>query len=122
MDNNRSAGWLKALLFFSMTALASQAQALVTYDGTDGVGANIYNGLTYSANPTSPSAAPCADCHNSTYGQTPYLNDWTAVESYGTPNTTGYYDGSCAYDGGGITISGFNYMARRVACGQMPAD
>ncbi|MDF1821777.1 MAG: Ig-like domain-containing protein [Alcanivoracaceae bacterium] len=120
MDNNRSAGWLQALLFIGLSGYAALAHATVTYEGTDGVGANIFQGKTYSNTPASGSA--CADCHNSVYGQTPYLDTWSSVSSYGSPTTTGYYDGSCAYDGGGISITGFNYMARRVSCDQMPAD
>ena len=117
MDFLKAARWL---FIGGLLAIAGQVGADVTFEGTDGVGASIFFGETYSNN--AASGIECAGCHNSSYGQTPYLDTWSAVNSYGSSTVISIYDASCNFYGAGISMSGFNYMARRVACQHMPAD
>ncbi len=54
----------------SQTSLAV-GSAVRTYNGTDGM-ANVFFG---------PSGEGCTDCHNSSYGQTPYWNNYATINN-----------------------------------------
>lgn len=86
------------------------AAAAVTYEGTDGVAANVFNSAVYSS-------LACTDCHSTAGATTPNLENWTNVNSYGGSSTADYGCGTVS----GAAIGGFAYMDKRVACGEMPS-
>lgn len=90
--------------------LATSLPAAVTYEGSDGVAARVFNSASFSS-------LACTDCHSSAGLTSPFLSNWTEVSSYGGGNTSDFACGTVS----GAAISGFNYMAKRVACGEMPS-
>ena len=107
MDFLRTAGALSALLL----TLSSSLSATVTYEGTNGVAATVFNAASYSS-------LACAGCHSAAGAQLPYLDSWTNVNAYGGSVDS---DFSCVTGYDGRAVSGFNYMANRVSCGEMPS-
>jgi hypothetical protein len=107
MDFLRTAGALSALLL----TLSSSLSATVTYEGTNGVAATVFNAASYSS-------LACTSCHSVAGLQTPYLESWTDISTYGASNTS---DFSCVTGYDGRAVTGFNYMANRVSCGEMPS-
>ena len=99
--------WPAALLMLAVLPAVSLA---VTYEGSDGVAAQVFNGASFSS-------LACTDCHSAAGLQAPFLSNWTEVNSYGAANTSDFGCGTVS----GAAISGFNYMAKRVACGEMPS-
>ena len=109
MDNTRAAGRLIPAIIIALAGWAGSATAAVTYEGTDGVAATVFDAASYSS-------LACTDCHTSGV-TTPYFDSWTDVSSYGASSTS---DWACGTGSGGA-ITGFNYMAKRVGCGEMPS-
>lgn len=111
MDVLRTGAGLLTLLL--ITSFSSHASAAVTYEGTNGVRATVFNGTTYST-------LTCVSCHAATADipQVPYLDSWTNVNAYGLTTTA---DFSCVTGYDGRSVSGHNYMANRVSCGEMPS-
>ena len=106
MDFLRTAGALSALLL----TLSSGLSATVTYEGTNGVAATVFNAASYSS-------LACVGCHSAAGLTSPYLESWADVSSYGGSATSDYACGTVS----GAAITGFNYMAKRVDCGEMPS-
>ena len=107
MDVFRSAGALAALLL----SLSSSLSATVTYEGTNGVAATVFNSASYSS-------LACVGCHSAAGLQTPHFENWTDISTYGASVTS---DFSCVTGYDGRAVTGFNYMANRVSCGEMPS-
>lgn len=107
MDFLRTAGPLSALLL----TLSSNLSATVTYEGTNGVAATVFNAASYST-------LNCTSCHSVAGLQVPYLENWTDISTYGASGTS---DFSCVTGYDGRAVTGFNYMANRVSCGEMPS-
>lgn len=107
MDFLRTAGPLSALLL----TLSSSLSATVTYEGTNGVAATVFNSASYSS-------LNCTSCHSVAGLQTPYFESWTDISTYGGSVTS---DFSCVTGYDGSAVTGFNYMANRVSCGEMPS-
>lgn len=106
MDFPRTAGALLALLL----TLSSGLSATVTYEGTNGVAATVFNAASYSS-------LSCVGCHSAAGLTSPHMESWADVSSYGGSVTSDFACGTVS----GAAITGFNYMAKRVDCGEMPS-
>lgn len=104
---------VRALALLLGTSFFTTSFAAVTYEGTAGVRATVFNGTSYST-------LSCIGCHAAAADvpQLPYLDTWSNVNSYGVTTTA---DFSCVTGYDGSAVSGHNYMANRVSCGEMPS-
>jgi VCBS repeat-containing protein len=103
---------LVRLVFLALCFLhVLPAAAAVTYEGTHGVRAHIFNGTTHSA-------SSCISCHSAAGAQLPHLETWAQVSAYGATTVS---DFSCATGYSGVSRSGNAYMLNRVVCDEMPS-